>query len=147
MSFEKLGELVVKLHKRTDEGKLRWEQTATKGVFLTSLSDFSIEVAKADPEAEAEDAEFAFTIFNKDGDDVESFTDDDLSTLTPAEKDRTYRKLMRDIYAKARRDALGAEEAVDSLLEILDDDEDWEGSESGEAEDAESSDREDKGEK
>ena len=50
--------------------------------------------------------------------------------MPEANADETYRGMMKEIYAITRRKALGAEEAVDTILEVLDENE-----ESGEEKD------------
>ncbi|WP_420405370.1 hypothetical protein [Nisaea sp.] len=123
MISEKLGEMVVRLKQRTEEGKVDWEETSTRGRFQTTLNDHSLVIAEQENEDDPAVTDYCITIFNRDGDDIECFTDSDLAEVPEANADETYRAMMKGIHAIARRKALGAEEAVDAILEVLDESE------------------------
>jgi len=122
MISEKLGDLVARLKQRTEEGRVGWEQTSARGRFQTTLNDHSLVITEQECEDDPEITEYCITIFNRDGDDIECFTDRDLAAIPEANAETTYRAMMKEIYAIARRKALGAEEAVEAILEVLDGD-------------------------
>ncbi|MBO6561278.1 MAG: hypothetical protein JJ959_12115 [Nisaea sp.] len=127
MISEKLGEMVARLKQRTEEGKVDWEETSTRGRFQTTLNDHSLVIAEQENEDDPEVMDYCVTIYNRDGDDIECFTDRDLGEVPEANAEETYRAMMKEIHAMARRKALGAEEAVDAILEVLDQTEEEEG--------------------
>jgi hypothetical protein len=126
MISEKLGEMVARLKQRTEEGKIDWEETSTRGRFQTTLNDHSLVIVKQENEYDPEVMDYCVTIYNRDGDDIECFADRDLGEVPEANADETYRAMMKEIHAMARRKALGAEEAVDAILEVLDETEEEE---------------------
>jgi hypothetical protein len=111
--FTKLANLVKRLRERTLEGEMVWERTAAEGVFLASLPDYCVTVAETiDPFTQS--LEYSFQIRNSEGDLVENVKD---SRLLQEHKAADH--WIEDLHNVARRSALGADEAVDKMLQYL----------------------------
>jgi hypothetical protein len=109
--MSKYSVLVQRLHQKTLKGGLSWEETALKNAYQTSFSNYTIRIRLQDHE----DNPYIFvSIFNHDGRLIDEFHDesirDDLQNSYP---------VMREIYDTARRSALGVEQALDDILDAL----------------------------
>lgn len=108
MADDKLVKLVRGLNKQTLAGKVAWESTDRVGVFQVSYPNYSIRISAKENET-SED--IWITIINDVGDTVESFSDVTISSSLP----NSYR-MMSNIYAEARRIAMGVNAALDEIL-------------------------------
>jgi hypothetical protein len=108
MADDKLVKLVRGLNKQTLAGKIAWESTDRVGVFEVSYPNYSIRISVKEKET-SED--IWITIINDLGDTVESFSDVTISSSLP----NSYR-VMSNIYAEARRIAMGVNAALDEIL-------------------------------
>src|ERR1700722_11689569 len=104
MDNEKLGQLVAALLEKTTNGELSWKKTSNRDIYLTSFPKYSVTI-------EGPDYSPKFRLHNEDGETIEQLV------LVTAPKDTI--EQMTELFRLARRQSLGAEKAVDELLEIL----------------------------
>lgn len=122
MADQKITDLVIRLYRRTQAGKVPWEKAVEDETFQATFSkSFSIQIAprpSIDPTEDEPD--YWLTILNETGEVVEQISNRDfpgvkLSGLYPW-------VLMRDIHTIARRTAMGAERAIDAIMDDLGED-------------------------
>ena len=119
MSENRLVTLLQVLHKKTIERKVDWEPTARDGSFQAAFSTHVITLRSQHSQHEPDELDYVFSIVNDDGNTIESIDDVQLSNAI-GDVGSGY-KLMKEMHALARRIALGAEDAIDSLLKELGD--------------------------
>ena len=119
MTHEKFIVLLKKLESKSADGSIEWEATASGSSFQTSVSDYVLRISEEySPDPDPETApDFILALYNQRGDLVDSVSDPELRVA-----DRTFEafKVMKNIYKMARRSALGADEALDSIIKGLD---------------------------
>ena len=120
-AYEKLATLAYRLHQMTDRGKISWQETMTSGVYQASFSDYSVQISI---EQSGREPDVRISIFGTDGNELESFTDEDLSPewLSEFEGITGAFGMMYGTYQTARRVALGTEQAINQILSALEDD-------------------------
>jgi hypothetical protein len=116
MADSKLVNLVKLLNRRTVEGNISWERTSDEGVFNAPFKEYSVQISTAPTRgAELEGYDIVLRIYDDEGEIVEEIRDVDFTTeefLNPY-------GTMNEIYLIARRQAMGVDKAVDSLLNQL----------------------------
>ena len=117
-AYEKLAKLAYKLHQMTDRGKISWQETMTAGVYQASFSDYSVQISI---EQSGREPVVRIGIFGTDGNELESFTDEELSPewLSEFEGIAGAFGMMYGTYQTARRVALGTEKAINQILSAL----------------------------
>lgn len=118
MSNPKFEKMIQRLIQKTDEGTANWQETSRPNVFALSLADFSVLLRQVDSE-EAVGIDVLVEIVNKDGKVIDSVRDVD--SVPEFGDPHEWYKRMSDLYKAARRKAMGVDEALDKLLEELDD--------------------------
>ena len=112
MSHEKVGSLVRRLAVATQKQGNLWERTTEDAVFQASFPGYSVRLARA-MGYQNEDL-IILSIFDEDGALVEQVDDSDLNSVL-----RNSYQVMLDLYEAARRQAMGVEQALDTILEAL----------------------------
>ncbi|SRR6266404_7848748 len=113
MAYEKYQRLVQKLLERTDKNELQWKETASPETFQVSFSNYSLTLSEQTSGSGPSD--FVVTIINSAGDLVDSFSD----VLLDEGHGATYYRSMGELHQKARRQALGVDQAIDEILDDL----------------------------
>ncbi len=111
----KYQQLVALLIKRTRAGTAGWEPTSRNAVFSLSLPDYGVWISMVDSEQGSHDV--LFQIVNSSGAVIDSFRDVDVAANL-SDKRASYEEMER-LYQDARRQALGVDKALDSLIEEL----------------------------
>lgn len=117
MAYQKLASLTKKLSEKTKKGEVDWEETAEKGVYQASFSDYSLHLSKI---GEGVNIKLLITIYDEEGQVMEQFDDEDID---PFFLDENIFAVMKEMYEFARRRAMGTEQAINKILRILEDDE------------------------
>jgi hypothetical protein len=112
----KMGRVVRLVRDRTNSNELDWQTTARKGVYQTAFPDMAIQARQRANADFPQIMDVVIAIQNEEGETVEEVTGDDLS----GDFDNPNR-VLEEIYEGARRQALGVDSALDSLLEYLSD--------------------------
>ena len=113
MADAKLISLIRQLHKKTLEGKISWETTAARATFSASFSDYSIELNYL--EDDFEDS-IRISIYNNEGRLIEKT---DNSEFKIGDLPKLSFDYLSEIFNMARRQAMGADAAIDSIISEL----------------------------
>jgi hypothetical protein len=112
MPVHRLARLLLALKKQTEEGKIARAPTSDEGVFQASFPKQSIQLYMRDNFRSGSD--IVVRIRNANGQVVESFADTDLVPFMVDSFD-----VMTKLYERVRRQALGADKAIDDILKEL----------------------------
>lgn len=119
MSYQKLVKLVFKVAQATSAGSLSWKETEQDDIFQVSFSSSSVRIggrkSKIDPSA----SEYYLKVFNSIGEEIEDIGDEDGSD--DQERADLYVAL-KETYETARRQSSGVDQALDEILEELNND-------------------------
>jgi hypothetical protein len=115
---ERLARMTKLLGSKTNEGVLPWEKTAAKDRFQTAFTNYSVQIFERRNDDESTDV--VIRLLNQDGKVIEEYTDADIQPYFPGDSNASF-KLLRDLFNAARRSALGADKAIDDLLNELQD--------------------------
>jgi len=107
---EKLLSLLRRIYEKTVQGELRWEPTANGSAFVVAFARFSLSLQRLYDQAE--DSYYVLLrISNDKGQTIEE--------LYQASAVRIGFRNMDELYERARRIAMGLDEALDELLTEL----------------------------
>lgn len=109
MTNVKIFNLITRLHQKTEAGEIKWEATARPDRYLTSSADYSIVIASAE-----EQNDYYLMIVNEWDELIESISDRELRDTAP----EAYH-VMKSLFSMARRNARGADKAIDDILDSL----------------------------
>ncbi|MGA8551587.1 MAG: hypothetical protein WB678_15260 [Stellaceae bacterium] len=119
METEKYQELVKRLIDKTNRREIDWKESSFSGVYQVAFSNYSITIGEeSSPRQSAPD--YVISIINSDGNTMDSFSDVTLDAGRDPERGLNYFEILRDLYGKARRQALGVDKALDEILNELD---------------------------
>lgn len=116
MADQRILTLINRLRERTDQGKVSWREADRGDAFLASFSNNSVSVSQRESR-QGSGAEYVIRILNSWGDTIEEVGDEDFQNQEVYET-------MKNLFDKARRIALGLDEALDSILKELDESDD-----------------------
>jgi|SRR5215813_1752748 len=112
-------ELFERLFQQTREGKLNWKDTVDKGTYVVSFKDYAVEILRADSQ-EGPDSAVVLGLRNAEGEIVERVDDFEVAQLFPNDASRrSFFQKSEQLYELARRNALGADKALNSILNEL----------------------------
>jgi hypothetical protein len=107
--------LVQKLYRRTSDGCVDWEETEIEGIFQAAFPEYTVRLSVQSPDGHAPGSEdYMLSIFNTHGLKIEEVSDVDL-----AEDLVDSYEVMKHLYRAARRKAMGVDQALDSILSTL----------------------------
>lgn len=112
-SFNKAFNLVKKIHEKTLNGDIQWEETEREGIYQAAFPNYSVRICEK-PSMNGYSMNYILSIFNGEGKLVEDITDIDLSQ-DHSDSDT----LMQELYRAARSIAMGVETAIDDILTSL----------------------------
>ncbi len=111
---EKLLTLLKRLYFRTVNGEVEWESTADPTAFVVSFPRYAVQVSEhTDPYREA--SAWSLRIYNDDNELMDSISNAQLER----EQIEDGTRMLAELYSGARRKAMGVEQAIDSILEEL----------------------------
>ncbi len=118
MDNQKFSLILEKLLERTEEGKLKWKNTANRNTYLVVLEDSSISISRnfIDDEYLGPDEFYTFDFRNGNGDIVESV---DILKFIGSDKPTKEFEKAEIIYKIARNQSLKVDKIVDRILEQL----------------------------
>lgn len=117
MSYPMMIKLVEKLHLRTIDGDLKWEETEDDGIYQVAFPNFSVRVSGL--QSRGETLDYWVTIYNADGKLIDGVSDVDLKDEL-LKIDLTSYAFMKELYDYARRVAMGVNDALSEILASLD---------------------------
>ena len=107
MQDPKAVQFLKEVLSKTKEGRIRWEPTATDTVFLAAIAGkFTLSISEFYPRDSWGDPQYALLLRD---------SDDRILTRVTGENEVGLDDL-RELYEKARRQALHVDEKIDSLL-------------------------------
>lgn len=121
MIENKLVELVSRIEKKTISDSLTWEPTADAHEFQTTLGNFVVRIGEQFDPSDVDNPDYVIRIIDNMGNVLESATNGELFKITPEGKieNRHPYEVMKSIFRKAKRQALGVDKAIDSILSEL----------------------------
>lgn len=108
MTNEKIFKLIEKLHENTEKRKMNWETTASSNKFATSTAEYSIIISE-------EGGDYYLTIVDEWDELIERINDVELLEVSENSE-----QVMKSLFSIARRNARGADKAIDDILSSLD---------------------------
>lgn len=111
--------LATLLINKSQAGELDWQPSVVEGAYQVSIKTNTIrlaEVPSRDPDVESPD--YVISLINREGREIDTFTDGDLNAAEVLGQKTWFRKL-RDLYVAARRSALGSEKFLSDILRDL----------------------------
>ena len=115
MSYPQMVYLMQKLYRRTDAGSVQWEETDIEGVFQAPFPEYTVCLSMQSPDGHVPGSEdYVLSILNARGLKIEEVSDVDL-----AEDLADSYEVIRHLYRAARRKAMGVDQALDSILSSL----------------------------
>ncbi len=117
---QKLWQLVKRLLEKTIEGSISWEATPRGNNYQTAFPKFSVRIGEIRPSGQ-EAPDYVITVYDEDGLEIERASDVELrNSVEELKISGDAFRTMSDLYSRARRAALGVDEALDHLLSSLD---------------------------
>jgi len=115
MSYPQMVYLVQQLYRRTDDGRVEWEETEIEGVFQAAFPEHTVRLSMHLLDGYVPGSEdYVLSIFNTRGLKIEEVSDTDL-----AEDLADSYEVMKHLYRAARRKAMGVDQALNSILSAL----------------------------
>jgi len=114
MTEEKLARVVSQLLELSKAGKLNWEITVNDRAFQTNFEACSVRISER---GDDDDISHVISIYQRDGTEIEAISIEALSNHLNGTLEATI--MGGHLYNLARRNARGVDEALDSLLEQL----------------------------
>lgn len=116
MSDPRFARVVVGLVRETEAGRIKWLPTAEEDIYQASFPKYSVQLSiQGNPTNGGITDDVVVSVRNNEGAVLDRFADTDVPRELLADPYRT----MYDLYVRARRQALGADKAIDDLLQIL----------------------------
>lgn len=124
MSENRLPKLINRIHEKTMSRDLKWEITANDEKFQCAFTKFVITILPRPNKESPSELDYIFTILDEDGAIVDRIDDIELTQLLVENYGGTRNEgydVLSEIHDVARRIARGTEDAIDSLLDELED--------------------------
>lgn len=120
MSYEKVSKLIDLLYEKTKSSKITWEESEKDNVYQMSFPKYSVRMFIRENQQDFTSQDYFIQIINENGTVIDEVSDLDVKDII----DGSYKK-MEEMYNLARRQALGVDEALDIILNNLNDEEDF----------------------
>lgn len=118
MSYEKIINVAARICSATQAGTISWKGTELDDVFQVSFTNFSARISLR-PSRSGIGEEYILSILNEEGDLLEQLGDED---GRDSDESRYLFTILKDTHETARRQAMGVDQALDSILRELKDD-------------------------
>lgn len=118
--------LINSIFKKTRDGSMSWEETDEDDVFQVSFPDYSLRISRVPTRSQDPDGEdIILRIYNNEGKLIDEVDDAMIYQYDPERRfsGLSSYQAMYEIYNIARRQALGVEQALDSLLNLIEEEE------------------------
>src|SRR4051812_26197174 len=106
--------LLKRLIERTVAGRVKWEETPASNTYQTSFPNHTVKVAESRGAA-PDEPDYFLSIVDEEARVLDRASDSDLREIADSEGASAFQK-MRELYRLARRDAMGAERALDDIM-------------------------------
>lgn len=115
MSTTRLETLLLKLQEQTEFGNVTWEKTTEDRQFQTVLGNYTLRLIES--WGDNIEPDYVLKIQDQEGALVETISDTELFKQSP---EFPAYNTMGNIFRLARRSAMGADKAIDSIINELD---------------------------
>ena len=116
MHYEKHLKLVQKLIEKTAKGSLTWNESLDPDTFQVSFPDYTLRIHK---DQTTKRHLYTIGILNGSGNEVEAFSSVDLEDAAEFSYEDSPTLIIEKLFLKAKRSALRSEEAIDDILNEL----------------------------
>ncbi|HYA40870.1 MAG TPA: hypothetical protein VEF34_06180 [Syntrophobacteraceae bacterium] len=120
--MNKTANFIGQLYAATIEDKIQWDKTVEENQFQTSFTNYSIKIGLYQGGYDDVD-NYELSVINSDGIEIAKINPNDVESFTfrykQGEQPKSSYRIFREIYEKARRTALGIEQALDDLMTSL----------------------------
>jgi hypothetical protein len=115
---EKLRGLVETLYISTQQGKVDWNLSGNKNDAWSNVGGFRVEIGE--DSADSFETDIRITVYNDAGDQIDTFSDSYFRGQSPSRINlNNYFAVMSTLLEMAKRQASGADAAIDSILQSL----------------------------
>lgn len=121
--MDKQALLATRIYNKTMAGELDWKQSVREGWYQISFANYSVRLGAVHNQQE-EEPDIVLEIINDSGEIADSFSDLTLqrSGDPPPGGAQFWYPVLKELHARTRRIALGADKAIDDILNQLNDD-------------------------
>jgi hypothetical protein len=116
MVSEKLIQIVRRLLRLTQEGKLNWSEDPNSMSFTVSFPSYSLSISSEDDVFNPDNRSVFIKIYNSEGGLIEAVSDEEFPGDTFVKEQKTPYKVLYELHQNARRRAIGIDAALDSIL-------------------------------
>ena len=110
--MSKLADFMKRLHKNTLDGTISWQETFEDDKYQISFPKYTLQILMN--EDSTGDISYIVQIFNEEGKLIEDISDYDISNEIPHGF-----VMMKEIYERARSQAMGLDKALDDIMTYL----------------------------
>lgn len=115
-TVDKWRALVDRLVFYTNTKQVIWKSSADEATFISRISGNQISISEVENQANWENPDYVIRIYNKNGEVVDSFSDEDIS-----DNSNPYYRKMMNLYRTVVRLNNGSEDILNELLKELPD--------------------------
>lgn len=109
---EKVSKLIASLHKRTREGKVKWERTVSRDLYSANFYPYSVTIKRFPPNVVCPSPAYSLDMLTL----VEGQVDELRMENDPGQEDY---ELLKEIFTLAQKSPEHVEEGLDNLLQEL----------------------------
>src|SRR5712691_66169 len=111
MSDDRLIKMIHLLKQRTDDRKISWEETINENIYQSAFPKYTIQIGYYPNDSFSKNIDYFIRILDEDNKVIEDAKDDDLKD----ELENSF-EIMGTLYRSVRRQAMGVDKALDSIL-------------------------------
>jgi hypothetical protein len=119
MVSEKMVEIVKRLVKLTQEGRLNWAEEPNSGSYAIAFANFSLSISSDFSGLGSREDSVVIRIYNAEGEVIEAVSDEEFPEDTFKREQKTPYRMLYELYQNARRNAIGIDTALDAILAEL----------------------------
>jgi hypothetical protein len=116
MATDKQVRLIERLIQKTNAGEVRWEQTGNDDVYQAAFPNYGVRVERVFDKWHNDVEGYTVFVLNSEGTEVDEMSD---TTFMEVNFARSPFLQLQDLFMGARRTALGADQALDEILNDL----------------------------
>jgi hypothetical protein len=119
--IKRLGTLIDRLRKLSDDNQVPWAETADERTFQAALKGYAVTIVQEDAGDYYGEPTYQYAIrfYDTSGKLLDTATEGDFPDIYKFEQGKNSREALRDLYDSARRKALKVDQALDDLLRSL----------------------------
>lgn len=118
MISEKFVRIILRLIASTKSGKLKWSESPVSGRYDVAFANYTLSISSEAGRIRG-NTDIVIRIHGPEGDILDQITDEEFSSNEFYFGDKTPFAALNDLYHDARRNAVGIDQALDSILDEL----------------------------